>query len=90
MEYKNRIPVCSTLSFGFSRANFESFGAMGTISCVIAYFILPEITCRTPAEIDEMFEDKIAPRKFRNHVTQVQLFLEEKGNQEQVLTERRE
>ncbi|KAF5007945.1 hypothetical protein FDECE_5757 [Fusarium decemcellulare] len=59
------------------------FGATGVISCVIGYFLLPEITCRTPAEIDEMFEDKVPPRKFRNHVTQVQLFLEEKENTQQ-------
>jgi MFS transporter, SP family, general alpha glucoside:H+ symporter len=37
---------------------------------------------RTPAEIDEMFQDKIKPRAFRNHVTQVQIYLEEKGERE--------
>ncbi|KAI0378574.1 general substrate transporter [Hypomontagnella monticulosa] len=58
------------------------FGAAGTISCIIGYFVLPEIARRTPAEIDEMFQDKIAPRKFRKHVTQVQMFLEEKENME--------
>ncbi|KAF9876670.1 hypothetical protein CkaCkLH20_06078 [Colletotrichum karsti] len=63
------------------------FGATGVISCVVGYFVLPEITCRTPAEIDEMFEDKIAPRKFRKHVTQVQLFLEETENKRQLSTE---
>ncbi|KAJ5116850.1 general substrate transporter [Penicillium angulare] len=53
------------------------FGGTGFISCVVGYFVLPEIACRTPAEIDEMFEDKIAPRKFRAHITQVQTFLGE-------------
>ncbi|UKZ82540.1 hypothetical protein TrVFT333_010329 [Trichoderma virens FT-333] len=65
------------------------FGATGIISCIIGYFVLPEIACRTPAEIDEMFEDKIAPRKFRKHVTQVQLFLEEKQNKGQLSPEDR-
>ncbi|EMR68330.1 putative sugar transporter protein [Eutypa lata UCREL1] len=60
------------------------FGAAGAISCVIGYFVLPEITRRTPAEIDEMFQDRIAPRKFRKHVTQVQLFLVDKENMERV------
>ncbi|KAJ3469383.1 hypothetical protein MRS44_003448 [Fusarium solani] len=64
-----------------------SFGAAGVISCVVGFFVLPEITCRTPAEIDEMFEDKIAPRKFRKHVTQVQVFLEEKGHKEHMSPE---
>ncbi|KAM6527150.1 hypothetical protein FSOLCH5_003223 [Fusarium solani] len=63
------------------------FGAAGVISCVVGFFVLPEITCRTPAEIDEMFEDKIAPRKFRKHVTQVQVFLEEKGHKEHMSPE---
>jgi hypothetical protein len=64
-----------------------SFGAAGVISCVVGFFVLPEITCRTPAEIDEMFEDEIAPRKFRKHVTQVQVFLEEKGHKEHMSPE---
>ena len=53
------------------------FAITGTISCVIGFFVLPEITMRTPAEIDEMFADKVAPRKFRKHVTRVQMFLAE-------------
>ncbi|KAI1392408.1 general substrate transporter [Hypoxylon trugodes] len=60
------------------------FGAAGAISCVVGFFVLPEITRRTPAEIDEMFQDKVAPRKFRKHVTQVQLFLVDKENMERV------
>ncbi|KAL2693685.1 hypothetical protein Neosp_000246 [[Neocosmospora] mangrovei] len=63
------------------------FGAAGVISCVVGFFVLPEIACRTPAEIDEMFEDKIAPRKFRKRVTQVQVFLEEKGHKEHMSPE---
>ncbi|RSH95581.1 hypothetical protein EHS25_000673 [Saitozyma podzolica] len=64
------------------------FGATGTISCIIGYFVLPEIACRTPAEIDELFENRIAPRKFRKHVTQVQTFLEEKEHMERLPEEK--
>jgi phage shock protein PspC (stress-responsive transcriptional regulator) len=31
-----------------------SFAATGLVSVVIAWFILPEVARRTPAEIDEM------------------------------------
>ncbi|KAJ4524944.1 hypothetical protein HRR78_003091 [Exophiala dermatitidis] len=49
------------------------FAAAGAIAVVVAWFMLPEVTRRTPAEIDEMFEDKVNPRKFRKHVTKVQI-----------------
>ncbi|XXG96260.1 hypothetical protein Hte_002541 [Hypoxylon texense] len=60
------------------------FGAAGTLACLVGYLVLPEIARRTPAEIDEMFQDKLAPRKFRKHITQVQLFLEEKENMQRI------
>lgn len=60
----------------------NSFGATGIISCIIGFYVLPEIARRTPAEIDEMFEAKISPRKFSKYHTQVQTFLEEKENVE--------
>ncbi|CAK7231038.1 hypothetical protein SCUCBS95973_007777 [Sporothrix curviconia] len=53
------------------------FAITGTLSCIVGYFVLPEITMRTPAEIDEMVADKVAPRKFRKHITPVQMFLDE-------------
>jgi len=43
---------------------------------------------RTPAEIDEMFQDKIKPRAFRNHVTQVQIYLQEKEERERAVQEK--
>ncbi|KAH8691383.1 hexose transporter [Talaromyces proteolyticus] len=49
------------------------FAATGSISVLIAWFILPEVTRRTPAEIDELFEKKVNLRKFKNHVTDVQI-----------------
>lgn len=53
------------------------FAITGTISCIVGFFVLPEITMRTPAEFDDMFADKVAPRKFRKHITRVQMFLDE-------------
>lgn len=73
--------------------SFYSFAATGAISVVIAWFILPELTRRTPAEIDEMygfyfwytadvveltvfrfrFEKKVNLRKFKGHITEVQM-----------------
>lgn len=33
---------------------FYSFAGTGTVATVIAWLILPEVTLRTPAEIDEL------------------------------------
>ncbi|KAH8674616.1 MFS transporter [Tricladium varicosporioides] len=49
------------------------FAGTGFVSVVVAWFILPEVSRRTPAEIDEMFEKKINPRKFKKYVTDVQI-----------------
>ncbi|CDM30447.1 General substrate transporter [Penicillium roqueforti FM164] len=49
------------------------FAGTGTLAVIIAWFILPEVTRRTPAEIDEMFEKKVNLRKFKGYVTEVQL-----------------
>ncbi|ORY35812.1 putative sugar transporter [Naematelia encephala] len=54
------------------------FAATGTIVTVIGWFILPEVARRTPAEIDEMFEKKVSPRKFGKYVTDVQMALDER------------
>ncbi|KAF7122119.1 hypothetical protein CNMCM5793_000075 [Aspergillus hiratsukae] len=49
------------------------FAATGTIAVVIGWFILPEVSLRTPAEIDELFEKKVNFRKFKGHVTDVEI-----------------
>ncbi|CAI7656076.1 unnamed protein product [Penicillium pancosmium] len=49
------------------------FAGTGMVAVVIAWFILPEVTCRTPAEIDEMFEKRVNLRKFKGYVTEVQM-----------------
>ncbi|KAH7339191.1 general substrate transporter [Pyrenochaeta sp. MPI-SDFR-AT-0127] len=49
------------------------FAGTGTVAVIIAWFILPEVARRTPAEIDEMFEKKVNLRKFKNYVTDIQI-----------------
>ncbi|ETS83859.1 hypothetical protein PFICI_05735 [Pestalotiopsis fici W106-1] len=53
------------------------FAASGAIATVIAWFILPEVTRRTPAEIDELFEKKVNLRKFDKYLTDVQVHANE-------------
>ncbi|KIA75552.1 hypothetical protein HK57_00692 [Aspergillus ustus] len=48
------------------------FAATGAIAVVIAWFILPEVTRRTPGEIDELFEKRVNLRKFDKYVTEAQ------------------
>jgi hypothetical protein len=45
-----------------------SFAATGAISVVIAWFILPEVTRRTPGEIDEMYVQQVLIRNFPNWI----------------------
>jgi MFS transporter, SP family, general alpha glucoside:H+ symporter len=47
------------------------------VSVIIAWFILPEVTRRTPGEIDELFEKKVNLRKFDKYVTEVQMRADE-------------
>ncbi|KAH6898009.1 general substrate transporter [Thelonectria olida] len=53
------------------------FAGTGTIAVVIAWFILPEVARRTPAEIDEMFEKRVNLREFKGYVTEVQMRADE-------------
>ncbi|OJJ44483.1 hypothetical protein ASPZODRAFT_18673 [Penicilliopsis zonata CBS 506.65] len=49
------------------------FAATGSIAVVVAWFILPEVALRTPAEIDELFEKRVNFRKFKGYVTDVEI-----------------
>ncbi|KAF4176555.1 hypothetical protein CNMCM8927_000729 [Aspergillus lentulus] len=49
------------------------FAATGAIAVIIGWFILPEVSLRTPAEIDELFEKRVNFRKFKGHVTDVEI-----------------
>ncbi|WWD01055.1 hypothetical protein V866_007993 [Kwoniella sp. B9012] len=53
------------------------FAGTGTISTIVGWFLLPEVTRRSPAEIDELFEKKVPLRKFKGYVTEVQMVAEE-------------
>jgi hypothetical protein len=64
------------------RIKTYSFAATGAIVVVIAWFILPEVARRTPGEIDEMFEERVNLRKFKNYVTKVQLQAEAQGEKQ--------
>lgn len=43
---------------------------------IIAFFIMPETMGRNPAEIHEMFVDRVPLRKWKGHKTAVQVDLE--------------
>ncbi|KAG8631596.1 hypothetical protein KVT40_000736 [Elsinoe batatas] len=58
------------------------FAATGAVSVVVAWFILPEVARRTPAEIDEMFEKRVNLRRFDNYVTDVQVRADEQHRKE--------
>ncbi|KFX94393.1 hypothetical protein V490_04370 [Pseudogymnoascus sp. VKM F-3557] len=61
----------STYKWGVKTGFF--FAGTGAIAVIVAWFILPEVARRTPAEIDEMFEKKVNLRKFDNYVTEAQV-----------------
>ncbi|KAJ5946930.1 hypothetical protein N7454_003769 [Penicillium verhagenii] len=65
----------TTSSWGVKTGFF--FAGTGSVAVLIAWFILPEVTRRTPAEIDELFESKVNLRKFKGYVTQVQMRADE-------------
>ena len=48
------------------------FLGTGAVTCVVAYFYVPEPSQRNSAEMDEMYEKKIPARHMRKYVTQVQ------------------
>ncbi|KAL1404868.1 hypothetical protein Q8F55_008479 [Vanrija albida] len=48
------------------------FACLGAIGLVINYFMLPELKGRTYAELDEMYEKGIPPRRMKAYVTQAE------------------
>lgn len=48
------------------------FLGTGTITCVIAYFYVPEPSQRNSAEMDEMYEKHVPARRMKKYVTDVQ------------------
>nr|XP_031857210.1 uncharacterized protein CI109_007374 [Kwoniella shandongensis]KAA5524282.1 hypothetical protein CI109_007374 [Kwoniella shandongensis] len=52
------------------------FAGISAPMCIASFFIMPDISKRTPAELDEMFEKKIKPWRFRSYVTDAQRALQ--------------
>jgi MFS transporter, SP family, general alpha glucoside:H+ symporter len=48
------------------------FFATSLPMCVYLYFCLPELKGRNYAEVQEMFENKVPARQFKNYVTAVE------------------
>ncbi|WPG99101.1 general substrate transporter [Acrodontium crateriforme] len=61
------------------------FAGTGAIAVIVAWFIMPEVARRTPAEIDEMFEKKVSLRKFHRYVTEVETYAAEKHHHDEKL-----
>lgn len=75
------IMIHGAANWGVKTAFF--FAGTGIVATVIAWFILPELTCRTPAEIDEMFDKNVGLRNFRGYVTEVQMMADQQHMKEQ-------
>lgn len=48
------------------------FFGTGSVVCVVLWFMLPECARRNAAEIDEMYEKGVLPRKMGKYVTEAQ------------------
>jgi MFS transporter, SP family, sugar:H+ symporter len=57
-------------NWGYSTAFL--FLGTGIVTCVVAYFYVPEPSQRNSAEMDEMYEKKVPARHMRKYVTQAQ------------------
>ena len=75
-------PIFIKGSVGWGVKTGLFFGCIGSVVVAIGWFIIPETARRTPAEIDEMFEKGVPPRKFRKYVTDVQRDLQEQERYE--------
>lgn len=54
------------------------FAGISTPFVIASYFLMPDTSNRTPAELNEMFEKKVRPWRFRSYVTDAQKALEER------------
>jgi hypothetical protein len=55
-------------------------GADTASGTILAYFIMPESALRSPAEVQEMFVDRVPLRKWRGYKTAVERDLEARMN----------
>jgi hypothetical protein len=60
----------NSLNWGLNTCFF--YAGLAAPFVVGTWFVIPETSGRSPAELDELFEAKVKPWRFRKHVTQVQ------------------
>ncbi|WWC69298.1 uncharacterized protein I206_103236 [Kwoniella pini CBS 10737] len=71
--FNSVVPIMlSTTSRNWGVKTLFMFAILGGIGTVINFFLLPETKGRTFAELDELFDLKIAPRKMKAHVTSIE------------------
>lgn len=58
------------------------FVCLGVPGTVLAYFIMPESMRRSPAEIQEMFVDRVPLRKWKGYKTAVERDMEVRTQQQ--------
>jgi SP family general alpha glucoside:H+ symporter-like MFS transporter len=56
------------------------FAGAGAIGWVIVYFTVPETKGRSYVELDELFEGRVAVRKFKQTVTSIDIAKRDSGN----------
>lgn len=74
--------INGTAKWGVKTAFF--FAGTGTVAVAVAWFLLPEVARRTPAEIDELFEKRVPLRQFKGYVTDVQINATEQRREEEL------
>ncbi|KAM5345993.1 hypothetical protein ACJ41O_011854 [Fusarium nematophilum] len=80
LTFNTSVPVMLDASGANSgyRTAFLFLGT-GVVTCVIAYFYVPEPSQRNPAEMDEMYEKGVPARRMRKFVTDVQRLRQHEG-----------
>ena len=68
--------MISATSWNWGLKSMWFYFGTGASFAIGSWFILPEPSGRTAAELDEMFESKIKPWQFRKYKTATQLALE--------------
>lgn len=58
------------LNWGLKTCFF--FAGLSFFFVVATWFVLPETAKRSPAELDELFEAKVKPWRFRSTVTEIE------------------
>ena len=58
------------LNWGLKTCFF--YAGLSFFLVVATWFVMPETSKRSPAELDELFENKVKPWRFRKYVTEVQ------------------